>query len=393
MGFQLDADRIIGTIIKHDAKITTYKFALLRAINDIVVAFPDVPDLGRDVAIPLRMIAQYWVAYYWPFMDSEHPIYQGQRAKLKDTLRNDMAFRPVLTALRSEWETTIGGSTKPADGFFLINELRLERRRESYPSSLFRSFRKAVTKISYTVQMPIRYAGPAGEEWAVFHPPRRLNEMKREVTAIPGTRPADKCVMVSASLWQAFKKLSMWIEALCIHEWCLFSENIEQTETKDVDRGDVYVLLTDRPDNRRPLTWERNAVDLLLMEGIRFICPWTAKPIKDGIDYDLDHLVPISLYPTNELWNLVPSDPYFNSHKKRDRLPSSGKLAEAQPHLELAYRNYTSQPDLSQALRDDVAGRFVTVNHNAQETFPSSVAHAVVELIEQMSMSRNVARF
>ena len=38
-------------------------------------------------------------------------------------------------------------------------------------------------------------------------------------------------------------------------------------------RGDVYTLLTDRPDNRRPLDWERNQIDLLMMEGRVFECP------------------------------------------------------------------------------------------------------------------------
>jgi hypothetical protein len=40
-----------------------------------------------------------------------------------------------------------------------------------------------------------------------------------------------------------------------------------------VDRGAVYRLLTDQPDNRRPLTLERNRIDLLLLEGPSFECP------------------------------------------------------------------------------------------------------------------------
>jgi hypothetical protein len=36
-----------------------------------------------------------------------------------------------------------------------------------------------------------------------------------------------------------------------------------------------------------------------------------------------DHLIPVSMYPTNELWNLVPSSPSFNLHVKRDRMPTA----------------------------------------------------------------------
>jgi hypothetical protein len=74
--------------------------------------------------------------------------------------------------------------------------------------------------------------------------------------------------VVPRELWRAFATLSLWIEALSLHEWCLYSERVVQPSGTTVDRGDVYRLLTDRPDNRRPLTWERNRIDLLLLEGL-----------------------------------------------------------------------------------------------------------------------------
>ncbi|MBD2303066.1 hypothetical protein H6G80_32830 [Nostoc sp. FACHB-87] len=33
---------IINTILKHDTKVTNYKITLLRAINDVVLSFPDL---------------------------------------------------------------------------------------------------------------------------------------------------------------------------------------------------------------------------------------------------------------------------------------------------------------------------------------------------------------
>jgi hypothetical protein len=36
--------------------------------------------------------------------------------------------------------------------------------------------------------------------------------------------------------------------------------------------------------------------------------PWTGQLISGGKRYDLDHLVPLVLYPMNDLWNLVPPD-------------------------------------------------------------------------------------
>jgi hypothetical protein len=72
---------VISTILEHDAKITSYKLALLRSINDVVLSFPDLATDCRDVAIPLRSLAEFWVAYYWPICDPAAPIAQGQRAQ------------------------------------------------------------------------------------------------------------------------------------------------------------------------------------------------------------------------------------------------------------------------------------------------------------------------
>jgi hypothetical protein len=77
---------VISSILKHDRKQNTYKFALLRAINDTVFSFPDMLGHGCDVAVPLRTLARYWVAYYWPFTNSAGPIYQGQRRTLPEVL-------------------------------------------------------------------------------------------------------------------------------------------------------------------------------------------------------------------------------------------------------------------------------------------------------------------
>ncbi|MFO5492839.1 MAG: HNH endonuclease domain-containing protein [Cuspidothrix sp.] len=298
-----------------------------------------------------------------------------------------MAFRPELTALRCEWETIVG-SSHPSDGFYLINELRIPRKRQTYPSSLHKCYGAALSAIAKAIEMPIRHAGPSGSNWTVFSKPLKYADIYDKIIAIPGTNSQDKCLIINANLWQTFQEMSLWIEALCIHEWCLFSEQIKQENP--VHRGLIYQLLTYRPNNRRPLTCERNNIDILLMEGTEFNCPWTEKTISYGVNYDLDHILPVSLYPINELWNLVPSDPEFNSYTKRDRLPSQEKLLKAQPYFELAYRNYGKSVSLSKALQEDVAVRFSTV---FGDDLPIILSTAVVNLIDSFGEYRNLARF
>jgi hypothetical protein len=106
----------------------------------------------------------------------------------------------------------------------------------------------------------------------------------------------------------------------------------------------------------------------------------------------MDHLLPVSVYPINEMWNLVPSDPHFNSRTKRDRLPKCERLEKAEPHLRRTYATYETAAPLAQALREDVAVRFAAVQTHGTD-FPLSVARAVVHFIDQVAVSRSLARF
>ncbi len=126
------------------------------------------------------------------------------------------------------------------------------------------------------------------------------------------------------------------------------------------------------------------------MQGKEFICPWTEKRIKQGTQYNLDHLLPVSLYPINELWNLAPADPKFNSHKKRDRLPTIDKLQKARPHLIGTYNNYINSEHLWSALQEDVSVRFANVSNG---NYSILLADAVIRLINIIAESRNVQRF
>jgi hypothetical protein len=301
-----------------------------------------------------------------------------------------MSFRTALTRLRIEWEKNWQVASLPSDGFLIINEFRIARKRSNYPAELVRAYANTISAISSAVQMPIRYAGLG--QWTVFAKPLRYRKLRGRTVAIPKTRDQDLCLVVPSDLWRAFQQMSLYVEALCIHEWCLFTEKLDQEEEQEIDRGQVYRLLTDRPGNRRPLTWERNQVDLLLMEGKEFTCPWTEQRIRRHTRYDMDHLLPVSVYPINEMWNLVPSDPDFNSYTKRDRLPTPDRLAKAEPHLEEAYSNYGTSPGLAQALREDVRVRFSTVQASDTD-FPLAVAKAVTYFIDRVADSRSLVRF
>jgi hypothetical protein len=379
----------IATILKYDNKTTSYKIALIRALNDLVLSYPGLAQHEQPVAVPLVRIAELWAAYYWPFMDEHQPIYQGARAQRDGALRNDVSFRPALTQLRTEWHQLLLTATEPADGFFLLTEMRTPRRRATYPTSLVQAYAQALAALVVAIKMPIQYAGP--EQWSIFSKPARLSQLSSNVLSLPSTSPTDVCILLTASLWQSFHQLSLYVEALCIHEWSLFTEGVAQPAATPTSRGHIYTLLTARPNNRRPLTWERNQVDILLHEQVTFTCPWTQKILTHPQHYDLDHLLPLTLYPINELWNLLPVDQEFNQRIKRDRVPSAQRLTSAVPHFTSAYTNYTRSPALNQSIRSDAALRFTGLK--SSHDFSSDLAQHTASFIADVADARYAVRF
>ena len=367
-----------STILRHDRKVNSYKIALLRALNDVVLAFPDVRHAGRPIAVPLRLLAESWIAYYWPFLAPDAEILQGPTAVRDGRLRNDVGFRPELRALRAAWEA-VHGPSGAAGGWLLVDQMRVPRSREQYDAAFLATYRAALRKIQTSLRQPMQYTGEG--EWTVFAKPVRASDAG-PVARVPGTRPSDVVLILDPELWNAFRDVSLWVEALAIHEWSLFT-----ARAAGIRRGEAYQLLTERPDNRLPTTWERNQVRLLMEEGVTFHCPWTAKRLTPA-SFDIDHVVPVSVHPFHELWNLVPSDADFNRNGKRARLPGPDALKRATPRLASVYASYGLEPDLARALKTDVTLRFSDAPDD-----PAAIAHAVADLTESVATLRNVARF
>jgi len=370
--------RVIATILRHDRKVNSYKIALLRALNDVVLAYPDLSHAGRPIAVPLRLLAEAWIAYYWPFVDREAEILQGPTALRDGRRRNDVGFRPELRALRQAWEA-VHGPSGAAGGWLVVDQMRVPRSRERYDPAFLASYRAALRKIRTSLRQPLQYTGDG--EWTVFARPVRAQEAG-PVARVPGTRANEAVMLLEPDLWNAFRDVSLWVEALAIHEWSLFTARVA-----GVRRGEAYQLLTERPDNRLPTSWERNHVTLLMEEGVGFDCPWTGRHLTPT-SFDIDHVVPVSVHPFHELWNLVPSDADFNRHRKRARLPAPATLDRAVPRLAAVYASYGRAPDLARALRADAALRFTGAPED-----PSALAYAVADLTESIASLRNVARF
>lgn len=372
----VDGRAALATLLRHEAKSSSLKFALVRALNDLALTYPLAP--GTDVVVPLNAVAQRWLVYYWAFV-GDTPVLQAPQAQRASGLGQDLSFRAPLASLRAAWDAFIGTASGPADGALLLADYQVGRGR--LPDDLQGLTGQTLKVISRAVQQPVRYAGP-GAAHSLFSAPAPALTLSGQL--LPGTAPTARAFVVPAALWQALVDLSLWVEALCLHEWSLYTERVAQTPR--VMRGEAFTLLTSMPAGRVPLTWERLQVRLLMLGGITFHCPWTARPL-DLNTFDLDHLIPLSAQPFHELWNLVPSDPVHNQHVKRARIPDAGRLQAAQGVLAQTYAAYGTQGPTDAVLRRDVASRFGALPES------TALAQRVLALADHIADARNVPRY
>ena len=96
--------------------------------------------------------------------------------------------------------------------------------------------------------------------------------------------------------------------------------------------------------------------------------------------------VPLAIHPMNDLWNLVLADASFNSHVKRDRLPTERTFLA---YLTEAYAHYAAASQLGPQLWRDATGRFSTLRGER----PAALTDAVQGFVRQVATTRGVARF
>lgn len=64
-------------------------------------------------------------------------------------------------------------------------------------------------------------------------------------------------------------------------------------------------------------------------------CIWSGKELK-GANYDVDHVLPFSVWFNNDLWNMLPTDRVVNQKNKRDKIPTR-KLIENRANTIISY--------------------------------------------------------
>jgi SAM-dependent methyltransferase len=297
-------DQIEG-ILNRDQKVATYKLALFRALSELATQEPRVASWQPDprVGIPIRRIAEKWLGYYWPIFAAKPYIPQSSAEGAG--LTKQLMFRQPMMDLMASY------AGRGEHGGLSAWQLDQNAGRVSAATAMkheaaLRSIAKAIR------QGPVTYAGGALDTGTVFT-----------------YDPARAQVLMSADLWRELSLLGHWITDAVVLRWAELTERFSRRQ--GIRSGDVLPLLLAKPEPMRATSIARE----IFLQHQWPRCAWSDRGLTES--FAVDHIIPFSLWGSNDLWNLLPVDPRVNNEKS-DKLPASQLLKDRRDTIVDAWR-------------------------------------------------------
>jgi len=340
----------IESILNRDKKTATYKLALFRALTDIASGeYNNVKWYSEGkVGIPLRSIAEKWLFYYWPIFES--PLFIPQINGEMAGCSKPVKFRKSLTRLIEVYRPA--GGVSSFYNQYISNDLN---DKNGIVEKLLREIGNTIIK------GPVFYSGGSLEEKKVF-----------------SYNKADRTVEIPADIWRELSLMWHWIGDALILRW---GELTSRMSVGNIPVSKVIDLLLDKTDPVR----DTNLSRALFAGDTELECVWSGVPLNKG--FDIDHIIPYTLWHNNDLWNLLPADPKVNN-SKRDMLPSRNLLI----HRKDVIKDYWDRINNSMASRFENEYRKFTGKVRGREWHEVLFA-AVVEAVEFTAIQRGVRRW
>lgn len=315
--------RNINKIIERDSKVSTYKFALLRGVIEIILEnSPFITFSGRRAHIPTGLLVEKWLLYYYPILESSFNIPQ-----IYGTV--NLAFEVQLKQFIKSYAEIGGFST-------FYNDLK----NKGIPSDLQSEFISLAKRIRHTItRMPMRYIGRSinNEFYSIFNFTSGSKIIVSKVIDREFLINNFGTFSIPYDYYEAFQMLGSFINGQdsILFKWAEFSVN---ASGKQLSIDQVINKVLKNPITERDVAESKQIYKAILGNKGKVYCVWTGKQIRK---YDIDHMIPFSVWKNNDLWNLLPSQATINNYK-RDKIPAVS-LIEKRKDLILYYWNMVNE--------------------------------------------------
>lgn len=297
----------VNKILERDSKSTTYKFALLRSVIDVIQENSPYIEIQEDRAyIPIGSIIEKWIYYYYPLF----------KANL-DTAQINGESKPLA----------IAKYLKPIVNFYEsrggLSALYQDLRKNGIPASIENDFWNLCKKLKETItKMPMKYIGQSiyGEHYQIFNfVPERVPSKFNVINSLLLTQNFGR-FSIPLEFYEVFEFMGGFISGSnsIIFKWADFS--VKQIE--GVNYESIVEQLTKSPVLERNVYESTNYFKRLISEQSSLECVWSGKRIRNSTENNIDHVIPYTVWHNNDLWNLLPTHKVTNS-KKSDKIPDS----------------------------------------------------------------------
>ena len=315
----------ISKIIERDSKTTTYKFALLRGTIDIIQENSPFIILHEDfVEIPLGLLIEKWLIYYYPILDSKIYIPQINGEKTKISFQEQ--FKKVI-----DYYSLQGGLS------VFYNDLRSK----GISTIIGKEFYDLIKVLKDNiVKNPMKYIGNSiNKSLNSIYSYNNNSSLKND--SVQNTNwLINGCgtFSIPSNYYYAFKTLGSFISGTdnILFKWAEFSVN---ASTSNLKTEQALNEILRNPVVEREVEDVRRIYNSMKNNKQELICVWSNRKI-DGV-IEIDHMIPFSIWKNNDLWNLLPTRREVNG-KKSDKIPSKNTLIK-QKDLIIYYWDILSQ--------------------------------------------------
>jgi hypothetical protein len=318
----------INKIIERDTLESSYKLALLKSIIQVIKKYDHHIEMENDkVKIPFYFVVEEWFFYYIPFEYLGINQHKSKEMVLNSSI--DVLYKKLFEEFgfcnEKDWKCIYANIYKKYFSFELDVGL------------LFRELRKLI------YNNPMKYMG--NEKYQFFkdiEKPKRNFDRKNFRNF--GYFSVDKKIYkVLKYLGDNFYGINTiifrWEELLNRINKFSYIEDIKEILTHNID-----TVIRDTSEIQK------------IFKNKEVYCVWSGKKIKK---FDVDHLLPFSVFMNNDYWNLMPAVPEINN-KKRDKIPSPKLIENSKDRIlnywdiyKKEFKNFDSQIQIALGFYDN----------------------------------------
>jgi hypothetical protein len=341
----MDAILVFQKIIEQESKTSTYKFALLRAVIDLISAqSPHIEDHDTHVAIPVLLISDKWIFYYWDLIANGYAqIHAGRSLVFEERLRELQQNHD----LQNYWDFN-----KEFHKTNFLHKYKVDF------ISLVNLFNRTI------IEKPVYHIGSSLDKGynALFQVESAKKIKSTSISGYLDLLVHSPKLLLEKSYYEGLKRYGglLYGTNSIIMNWVDFMEKQKQVPTLDNQQSSKIASDTSLPYGKKTplaLLLQSEAVERKssiirkywlqkIHEGHSVFCSWSGSCIKDEKDLAIDHAIPFSVLFNNDYWNLVPVKKTVNSNKS-DKILSKNQLFASKNRIFEIWANYQNTPELA----------------------------------------------